>query len=120
MDTELAAEMNQVRPWGDGAVGAAGEDAGDSPEATIGAVDRILDAVEAALTRLDDGTYRLCSRCGATMEDARLAADPTATICVRCAAVPDGSTTETGDEDPPDPGDAGPARTGYAAPSSTA
>jgi DnaK suppressor protein len=110
MDTELAADVNQVRPRD--AVGATEEYAGDSPEATIDEVDRILDAVEAALTRLDDGTYRLCSRCGTTMDDARLAADPTATICVGCAAVPDGAASHTGDEDP--------VRLGYAAPSSTA
>jgi hypothetical protein len=111
MDTELAVDVNQVRPWGVVVVGVE-ESAGDSPEATIDEVDGILDAVEAALTRLDDGTYRLCSRCGTTMDDARLAADPTAAECAGCAAAPDGSTSDPGDGDPVDPG--------YAAPSSTA
>ena len=106
MQTESATDPNTAPPWGDAAAEATVEEATDSSEATIDEVDHILDAVEAALTRLDDGTYRLCSVCGDTLDDARLADDPTASVCAGCEV--SGST---------DVGRAGP---GYPAPSSTA
>ncbi len=49
-------------------------------------LDRIeadLADVEAALTRLDSGTYFTCEACGAALDDAVLAAAPTTR---RCAA----------------------------------
>lgn len=55
-----------------------------SPEAAVDAVDDLLDEVEQALSRLDDGTYGQCSSCGAPIDGARLAADPTADLCVDC------------------------------------
>jgi RNA polymerase-binding transcription factor DksA len=105
METGSATDPNMARPWGDAAAGAT-EDAADSSEVTVDEVDRILDGVEAALTRLDDGTYRLCSVCGATMDDARLADDPTASLCAGC----EGSG----------PVDEMPGRPDYPAPSPTA
>ena len=42
--------------------------------------------IEAALTRLDAGTYGLCERCGEPISDARLEARPVARTCIRCAA----------------------------------
>ncbi|MFN2389691.1 MAG: TraR/DksA family transcriptional regulator [Actinomycetota bacterium] len=42
------------------------------------------DEVEAALTRLDDGTYGRCERCGEEIPLERLEALPTATLCVAC------------------------------------
>jgi RNA polymerase-binding transcription factor DksA len=44
-----------------------------------------LAAVEAALRRLDDGSYGTCERCGQPIGDERLAARPAALTCVRCA-----------------------------------
>ncbi len=44
-----------------------------------------LAAVDAALTRLDDGTYGACAVCGRQIPPARLAVRPTATTCVGCA-----------------------------------
>jgi RNA polymerase-binding transcription factor DksA len=106
MDTESATDPNIARPWGDVAAGATVEEATDSSEVTVDEVDRILDAVEAALTRLDDGTYRLCSACGTAMDDARLAGDPTAAVCAGCeVSGPDGDVADRSD---------------YPAPSSTA
>ena len=49
--------------------------------ADLDAVEADLAAVEKALPRLDDGTYGTCSTCGARIDDARLAVDPTATAC---------------------------------------
>ncbi|HWG72542.1 MAG TPA: hypothetical protein VG184_00660 [Acidimicrobiales bacterium] len=49
--------------------------------ALIGEVAEHLNAVEAALRRLDDGTYGRCVRCGAAIADERLAEDPEAAEC---------------------------------------
>ena len=45
-----------------------------------------LAEVDAALGRLDDGTYGVCDRCGQPIAPARLEARPTARRCVACAA----------------------------------
>jgi RNA polymerase-binding transcription factor DksA len=45
-----------------------------------------LQEVEAALQRLDEGSYGVCVRCGAAIAEGRLEARPTALLCVRCAA----------------------------------
>lgn len=41
-----------------------------------------LDAVEAALTKLDDGTYGVCERCQERIPDSRLEAMPTSRYCI--------------------------------------
>ncbi|MBO0821328.1 MAG: TraR/DksA C4-type zinc finger protein [Nocardiopsaceae bacterium] len=46
--------------------------------------DRVAE-IDAALARLDDGTYGRCARCGQPIGEDRLAARPAATTCVRCA-----------------------------------
>jgi RNA polymerase-binding transcription factor DksA len=60
-----------------------------SSEASIDEVDRVLDQVEQALTRLDDGTYGRCRSCGAVIDDDVLAETPTAQQCPDCAAAHD-------------------------------
>lgn len=42
-------------------------------------------AVDAALGRLDRGTYGVCARCGRPIGVDRLRARPTAEFCIRCA-----------------------------------
>ena len=42
------------------------------PEVTIDEVDLLLDEVEAALTRLDEGTYGTCRGCGTPIDDTRV------------------------------------------------
>ena len=44
-----------------------------------------LAQVEAALERLDGGTYGRCTVCGRPIPDERLEVRPTATTCVGCA-----------------------------------
>jgi DnaK suppressor protein len=44
-----------------------------------------LAAVEAAITRLDDGTYGTCERCGTAIPDERMDVVPWAATCVACA-----------------------------------
>lgn len=46
---------------------------------------RRLEAIDAALTSLDDGTYGTCRSCGLPIPTARLAARPVARTCVSCA-----------------------------------
>jgi RNA polymerase-binding protein DksA len=41
--------------------------------------------VQAALARIEDGSYGVCSRCGEEIGEARLRAVPEATRCVNCA-----------------------------------
>jgi DnaK suppressor protein len=43
-----------------------------------------LSAIDAALRRLDDGTYGRCVVCGAAIEAARLARSPEAARCLSC------------------------------------
>jgi len=52
-------------------------------------VDELLDEVELALARLDDGTYGRCESCGSPIDDARLAASPIERTCGHCGS-PDG------------------------------
>jgi DnaK suppressor protein len=44
-----------------------------------------LDAVEAALTKLDEGTYGLCERCQTPIPAARLEAVPAGRFCIEHA-----------------------------------
>ena len=44
-----------------------------------------LGQVDAALARLDAGSYGICAGCGQPIATARLAARPTATTCISCA-----------------------------------
>lgn len=41
--------------------------------------------IQAALGRIDDGSYGVCVSCGGDIGDARLEAIPEATRCVNCA-----------------------------------
>jgi RNA polymerase-binding protein DksA len=43
-----------------------------------------LDAIEAALERIDSGTYGTCEECGVKIPKARLLAIPYAPFCVKC------------------------------------
>jgi len=47
----------------------------------------MLDDVDRALIRLDQGSYGRCEVCGAAVDDDRLSSDPTATTCGDHAAV---------------------------------
>jgi DnaK suppressor protein len=45
-----------------------------------------LDAIDAALRKVDSGVYAICDICGAPIGAERLAARPAALTCIRCAA----------------------------------
>ncbi len=63
-----------------------GPEGPEGPEALVDAVDRLLDEVERALSRLDDGTYGRCGACGAAIEVSRLAEEPMTQSCGACAS----------------------------------
>lgn len=42
----------------------------------------VVAEIDAALARIDDGTYGLCSKCGAAIPEERLDAVPYATLCL--------------------------------------
>ena len=46
----------------------------------------VLEKIEDALERIEDGTYGECEECGAKIPKARLNAIPYATMCVKCAS----------------------------------
>lgn len=50
----------------------------------LGNEGHILDAVEAALARIDAGKFGLCTACGAAIAHERLSALPYARYCRRC------------------------------------
>ena len=46
--------------------------------------ERLLVAIDAALQRIEDGTYGKCVNCGAPIPEERLEAMPWATLCIDC------------------------------------
>jgi RNA polymerase-binding protein DksA len=44
----------------------------------------VLGAIDAALARIDDGTFGVCQRCGQPIAEERLEALPWATLCIDC------------------------------------
>jgi RNA polymerase-binding transcription factor DksA len=47
----------------------------------------MLEDVDRALAKLEEGTYGLCDRCGLAIPEARLEARPSSVLCVGCASV---------------------------------
>ena len=45
---------------------------------------RQMVAIQAALARIDAGTYGICETCGETISTARVSAMPTARLCISC------------------------------------
>jgi RNA polymerase-binding transcription factor DksA len=54
-------------------------------EALVRQAQRHLEEITTALQRLDSGTYGNCEVCGSAIAEERLAARPTARICIACA-----------------------------------
>jgi RNA polymerase-binding protein DksA len=53
--------------------------------ALIGQAREHLAQIDAAMARLEQGSYGRCERCGQPIDTARLAARPVATTCISCA-----------------------------------
>ena len=56
----------------------------------LGSEEDALDQIEAALQRIEDGSYGQCEECGAKIPKSRLEAIPYAAQCVRCASQQEG------------------------------
>jgi hypothetical protein len=92
METETGTDMaagagtEQRPPVGPGGVG--GDQATVIPApvepADVDSVEALLDQVDGALARLDDGSYGRCESCGTIITDYRLAETPTARTCGAC------------------------------------
>ncbi|MGD0899624.1 MAG: TraR/DksA C4-type zinc finger protein [Thermoguttaceae bacterium] len=52
----------------------------------LGSEKDALDQIEAAIERIDDGSYGRCEMCGGKIPKARLVAIPYASRCVQCAS----------------------------------
>ncbi len=46
--------------------------------------EHVLSAIDAALQRVEDGTYGVCTSCGKQIPEERLEARPWATLCIGC------------------------------------
>lgn len=46
---------------------------------------REIAAIDAAIARLEAGSYGICAKCGEEIAEARLEALPTAALCISCA-----------------------------------
>ena len=46
--------------------------------------EHVLTEIDAALTRIEDGTYGICANCGKQIAEERLEARPWATLCIDC------------------------------------
>ena len=55
-------------------------------EALTGTLLETLDDIDAALAKLDAGSYGSCEECGGRVADARLEAMPAARLCITCAS----------------------------------
>jgi hypothetical protein len=69
---------------GGGTTGPDGAADADGGPTEIDAVESVLDEVEQALARLDDGSYGRCRSCGTVIADDRLQEQPTAHSCADC------------------------------------
>jgi RNA polymerase-binding protein DksA len=45
---------------------------------------QVLAQINAALTRIEDGTYGICTNCGKAIPEERLEARPWASLCIDC------------------------------------
>jgi RNA polymerase-binding protein DksA len=52
----------------------------------LGSEEATLDQIEAAIKRIEDGSYGRCEECGEEIPKSRLDAIPYAAECVRCAS----------------------------------
>lgn len=52
--------------------------------ALISRMEEHVNQIEAALKRMDEGTYGVCSNCGKSISAERMEALPYATLCVEC------------------------------------
>jgi DnaK suppressor protein len=88
----LLTEIEQFRISGQDNLGYGNHQADDATDAFEQAkelsllqnAERVLNQVEVALARMNEGTYGTCLRCGDNIDPARLKALPYASLCMDC------------------------------------
>jgi RNA polymerase-binding transcription factor DksA len=81
-DIEHALDAPMPKDWED----RSSERQGDEVLEALGHVEMAeLKRIDAALSRIENGTYGTCLKCEEPISDARLAAVPDAALCKRCA-----------------------------------
>jgi RNA polymerase-binding transcription factor DksA len=83
MDTTHVHIRHQLEAQLDRLVSRIGEANGDPRLLPAGRLEAA--AIKSALTRLENGTYEVCSKCGKAIDPRRLVALPTTTTCLRCS-----------------------------------
>lgn len=72
---------------------ASGDHLADAATATLGReidytlgdnAEQVLSEIDAALKRMDEGTYGICTNCGTEIPAERLEANPWASLCIDC------------------------------------
>mgnify|MGYP000572014898 CR=1 FL=1 len=61
----------------------------DQAEAMKSQTTAMLERVRSAMTRIEQGSYGQCVKCGNMIDTDRLGIDPTAEFCIKCATVED-------------------------------
>jgi DnaK suppressor protein len=51
----------------------------------IEALEKRLEVLERALTKINEGTYGKCEKCGGVIEEGRISLDPATIYCRKCA-----------------------------------
>ena len=79
-------EVEEVAPTAD-------ENLAETASATLGReidytlgenAEQVISEIDAALERIEDGSYGTCSNCGGEIPQARLEANPWASLCIDC------------------------------------
>ena len=79
-------EVEEVAPTADNHLGeTASATLGREIDYTLGDnAEQVISEIDAALERIEDGTYGTCSNCGGEIPRARLEANPWASLCIDC------------------------------------
>jgi DnaK suppressor protein len=65
----------------------------DRDQALVRNAKDLIFQIDAALDRLDDGTYGICERCDQPIATERLEARPHVAYCIRCQSLMEGATS---------------------------
>jgi RNA polymerase-binding protein DksA len=79
-------EVEEVAPTADNHLGeTASATLGREIDYTLGDnAEQVISEIDAALERIEDGSYGTCSSCGEEIPRARLEANPWASLCIDC------------------------------------
>lgn len=93
LEAELAATESDIAELVSDSGDGAGDDVADAGSKTfereqeMSIADNardLMDQIEKALAKIDDGSYGICESCGGPIVKARMRAFPRATLCIKC------------------------------------